>query len=319
MYNDNSERAQRNTLMFCLTRMQSPVFRGLFGPLALMVAVAAVSGCGQSPRLNSSETLGGASPAAPATTPGANGSNNTPPTGMTLPDGALDTNTLTPETRLLRASDLPAPLATPSVRNPPNLVAKPRRPKLSVPAGFAVYEWASDLNNPRVLTVAPNGDVFVAESGPNRVIVLRDADGDNKPEVKETFASDGLRQPFGIAFYPPNTPNPTHVYVANTDGVVRFPYKNGDTKATGPAETIVGRSAGRRLQPALDAQRDLQAGWLQMYVSVGSQGNIAEEERSARPFWSTTRTGRAIACSRPACATRLDWPSTRRTARCGPP
>ena len=64
--------------------------------------------------------------------------------------------------------------------------------------------------------------------------VLRDADGDGKAETSEDFAT-GLTRPFGIAFYPPG-PNPTHIYVGNTDSVVRFPYQNGDTKARGPAE-----------------------------------------------------------------------------------
>ncbi len=197
---------------------------------------------------------------------------------MTLPPGALETDTLIPRTRLIRVADLPAPFATPSVRNAPNVVGKPDGAKLSVPAGFAVYEWASDLNNPRVITVAPNGDVFVAESGPNRVIVLRDADGDNKPEVKETFASNGLRQPFGIAFYPPNTVNPTHVYVANTDGVVRFPYKSGDLKASGPAETIVSDLPGGGYNQHWTRNVVFKPDGSKMYVSVGSQGNIAEED-----------------------------------------
>jgi glucose/arabinose dehydrogenase len=108
--------------------------------------------------------------------------------------------------------------------------------------------------------------------------VLRDADGDNKPEVKETFAGDGLRQPFGIAFYPPNTPNPTHVYVANTDSVVRFPYKNGDTKAPGPAETIVGDLPGGGYNQHWTRNVIFKPDGSKMYVSVGSQGNIAEEE-----------------------------------------
>ena len=76
----------------------------------------------------------------------------------------------------------------------------------------------------------PNGDLFVAESRANRLRVLRDADGDGKPEVNEVFAT-GLERPFGIAFYPPG-PEPKYLYVGNTGSVVRFPYQNGDTKAT---------------------------------------------------------------------------------------
>ena len=89
----------------------------------------------------------------------------------------------------------------------------------------------------RKIITAPNGDIFLAESMPGRIKLLRDADGDGKAETTGDFAT-GLNRPFGIAFYPPG-PNPTHVYVGNTDSVVRFPYQNGDTKARGPAETIV--------------------------------------------------------------------------------
>lgn len=78
---------------------------------------------------------------------------------------------------------------------------------------------------------APNGDLFISESRGNRIRILRDADGDGKPEISEVFAT-GLNRPFGIAFYPVG-PDPKYVYVGNTNSVVRFPYKNGDTKASG--------------------------------------------------------------------------------------
>ena len=70
---------------------------------------------------------------------------------------------------------------------------------------------------------APNGDMFVSESRAGRVSVFRDPDDDGKPMEKEVFASK-LKKPFGIAFWPPG-PEPKYVYVANTDSVVRFPYK----------------------------------------------------------------------------------------------
>jgi Glucose/sorbosone dehydrogenases len=65
--------------------------------------------------------------------------------------------------------------------------------------------------------------------------VLRDTNGDGKPDVTETFAERNLNKPFGIAFYPPGD-DPQFLYVANTDGVIRFPYRNGDLKARGPAQ-----------------------------------------------------------------------------------
>jgi hypothetical protein len=74
--------------------------------------------------------------------------------------------------------------------------------------------------------VASNGDLFVADSASNTIRVLRGPSGTASPTKNEVFAS-GLTQPFGIAFYPLG-PNPEWIYVANSDGVVRFPYKNGD-------------------------------------------------------------------------------------------
>ena len=88
----------------------------------------------------------------------------------------------------------------------------------------------TDAHKPRVIRTAPNGDLFVADSMFNSVRVLRVPAGSAKPERNEVFAS-GLKQPYGIAFYPLG-PNPRWVYVANSDGVVRFPYKNGDLVAT---------------------------------------------------------------------------------------
>jgi len=98
-----------------------------------------------------------------------------------------------------------------------------------VPAGFRVVKFADGLNKPRMIRTAPNGDLFVAESNANRIRVLRDTNGDGKPEINEVFA-EGLNQPFGIAFYPLGA-NPQYVYLANTGSVVRFPYQSGETKA----------------------------------------------------------------------------------------
>ena len=92
--------------------------------------------------------------------------------------------------------DLPPDYATPSVYNGPKVVAPPKGAKLNVPTGFKVTLFASELETPRYLLTAPNGDIFVAESYAGRIRVLRDADGDGRPEIKQTFAT-GLRQPFG--------------------------------------------------------------------------------------------------------------------------
>src|SRR6266852_1623819 len=84
---------------------------------------------------------------------------------------------------------------------------------------------------------APNGDIFVAESQAGRVRVLRADDSLAAPAKSEIFAAN-LNRPFGIAFYPAG-PNPAYVYVATNTQVVRFPYQNGDLKASGPPEIVV--------------------------------------------------------------------------------
>jgi glucose/arabinose dehydrogenase len=72
------------------------------------------------------------------------------------------------------------------------------------PPGFEVELFVSNLRDPRTVRVAPNGDIFIAESEPGRIRVLRAADGAAKPSSNDVFAS-GLDQPFGIAFYPPGS------------------------------------------------------------------------------------------------------------------
>jgi glucose/arabinose dehydrogenase len=114
--------------------------------------------------------------------------------------------------RKIGAADLPAPFATPAVRETARVVAQPAGAELSVPSGFSVSLFADHLEAPRAMRVAPNGDIFIAESRAGRVRILRAGEGAAKPERNEIFAS-GLEQPFGIAFYPPG-PEPQFVYVA---------------------------------------------------------------------------------------------------------
>jgi len=180
--------------------------------------------------------------------------------------------------RRITAADLPKPYATRSVDAGSRVVARPEGAWPKVPAGFKVEEFATGLRNPRLIRTAPNGDLFVAESYPGRVRVLRGAAGAGKVETVELFA-EGLRRPFGIAFYPPGD-NPTHVYVANTDSVVRFPYKSGDTKARGPAEVVVpDLPGGGQLRGGGHWTRDVafSPDGRRMFVSVGSLTNVWEE------------------------------------------
>lgn len=174
--------------------------------------------------------------------------------------------------RHLTAADLPKPGATPSTANMSHSVPRPASAIPQAPAGFKVELFAEGLSGPRILRVAPNGDIFVAETHAGRIHVLRAPDGGSKPDANEIYAS-GLKQPFGIAFFPSGD-NPQWVYVANTDSVVRFPYKAGDIKATGKPEVVVAAlpSGGGH------STRDIAFinGDKRMLISVGSASNVAE-------------------------------------------
>jgi hypothetical protein len=156
---------------------------------------------------------------------------------------------------------------------PPQVVRRPAGAKLSVPPGFTVSEFAR-LDAPRQLRTAPNGDVFAAETGAGRIKLLRAPDGAAKAATVQTFAA-GLSGPFGIAFYPPG-PNPQWVYVANINSVVRFPYRNGDLTARGPAQVIVARlAASTSDHTTRDIEFSADGRW--MYVSVGAGSNDGQE------------------------------------------
>jgi glucose/arabinose dehydrogenase len=183
--------------------------------------------------------------------------------------------------RRITVADLPKPFATESARNQARLVPRPIGALPVAPPGFKVEEFVSGLTNPRLLRTAPNGDIFVAESEANRVRVIRAKKDPAKPEVNQVFA-DGLRLPFGIAFYPAG-PNPQFIYVANTGSVVRYPYRNGDIKARGPAEVIVAELPGyARLTGGGHWTRDIvfTPNGKKMLVSVGSRSNVFENPSS---------------------------------------
>ncbi|HWI58169.1 MAG TPA: PQQ-dependent sugar dehydrogenase, partial [Bacillota bacterium] len=178
--------------------------------------------------------------------------------------------------RLITVADLPPPYATHSVDNGPHLVQRPAGAWPKVPAGFAVDLLAEGLDNPRKTTTAPNGDLFITESSPGRLRVLRQG-ADGKVATNSVF-TDHLRQPFGVAFYPPGS-NPQYVYVANTDSVIRFPYQNGDLKARGPERVIVPDiSAGGHLRGGGHWTRDIAFSLdaKKLFVSVGSLSNNSD-------------------------------------------
>jgi glucose/arabinose dehydrogenase len=181
--------------------------------------------------------------------------------------------------RLLKPEDLPG-IAKPTY-GAADVVAMPAGAAPQLPDGFsAVLVPTSGLHKPRVIRVAPNGDLFVADSMFGSVHVLRVPVGRATPERESIFAS-GMKQPFGIAFYPLG-PNPEWIYIANSDGVIRFRYTNGDLEATGQPERIIdgipsAHHYARDIVFSPDGRR--------LFLSVGSGSNAALD-MFPEPHWT---------------------------------
>lgn len=178
---------------------------------------------------------------------------------------------------IITLRDLPPNYATPSAFNSPRVVPPPKGAKPDVPKGFEVQLFATGFANPRYLLTAPNGDIFVTESSANMIRVLRDSDQDGRPEINEVFAT-GLKRPFGLAFYPPG-PSPEFLYVANTNGIVRFPYRVGDLRARGRPVHVADLSSGGRLTGGGHWTRDIvfSSDGRKLFASIGSKSNVDDE------------------------------------------
>ena len=168
------------------------------------------------------------------------------------------------------AGSLPQPFETRSAANSPSIVPRPPGAAPAVPAGFEATLVASGLDQPRTLRTAPNGDVFLAESGADQIRLLRG--------TQLSVFANRLLSPFGIAFWPPGT-TPRYVYVAETSRVVRYAYASGDLRASGPAQVVVdGLPTGghwtRDVAFSPDGRR--------MFVSVGSASNVSDRGEEGR-------------------------------------
>jgi len=186
--------------------------------------------------------------------------------------------------RHLTEQDLPAPAERESVDNGPSVIPRPANAWPVAPKGFKVELYATNLDNPRLLRVAPNGDLFLAESSSGKIKVFRGFTSDGKAQEVHVFAS-GLHQPFGIAFYP-SGPNPKYVYIANTDGIARFPYQNGDLVARGAAEDLAELPGGGRLRGGGHWTRDVvfSKDDSKLFASVGSHSNVDDTDTHPEEF-----------------------------------
>lgn len=189
---------------------------------------------------------------------------------------------------------LPAPYATKSTQKFSKIVEWPAGKTPQAPAGFTVTEYARDLQSPRWIYVAPDGDIFVAESNTerkgvknavvnavtgknksertdasaNRITLLRDTNKDGKPDLRESFLT-GLNQPFGMLVLGDK------FYAANTDALMQYDYKPGQTKITTAGKKILSLPAGgynnhwtRNLLAGPDGKK--------IFISVGSGSNVGE-------------------------------------------
>jgi glucose/arabinose dehydrogenase len=205
----------------------------------------------------------------------------------------------------ITVADLPEPNPAEAVNNTAHIIPRPKDAWPVAPAGFKVTLYAGGdavpmqradakqvmklsggtFTEPRLLRTAPNGDIFVADSGAGTIVVLRGVGADGKAAQIEKFAT-GLDHPFGIAFYPLG-PNPQWVYVGNATTVQRLPYHSGDLHASGPAETMIPDVPGyaqltggghwtRDVAFSLDGKK--------LFLSVGSASNVDDPDTHPREF-----------------------------------
>ena len=165
---------------------------------------------------------------------------------------------------------LPPPNATRAVANPASVIPWPKDKTPTAPAGFEVSLFADELDNPRMIYVLPNGDVLVMESVPqqstSQIVLLRDSAKSGTPTVRQSFLRR-LNMAFGMALIG------NRFYVGNTDGIVVFPYRSGDTQIKRRPEKILDLPGGGHYTRNLLADP---AG-KKIYVAVGSSSNIDEQ------------------------------------------
>jgi glucose/arabinose dehydrogenase/cytochrome c2 len=167
---------------------------------------------------------------------------------------------------------LPAAFATESSNNRPSVVPKPANATLAVPTGFRVEPFAKDLQGPRKMLVAPNGDIFVTEISGGRVSVLHPASDGSHAAGTDVYLQ-GLKQPFGLAFFP-SPQNPQWLYIAETHRVTRYAFQVGDVKPRGAAQVVIAQLPSGSGHSTRDIA--FSADGTRLFVSVGSGSNVAE-------------------------------------------
>ncbi|MFN2454562.1 MAG: sorbosone dehydrogenase family protein [Pyrinomonadaceae bacterium] len=267
---------------------------------AILICAAALQlppqlACAQSPSQTSSKQAGANQTAQAASE--AQPLNDAP---LVNPTRALRHYDITP-------ASLPPPNSSPDATNGPDVIARPKGAQLQMPPGFAINTFAEGgFRRARWMALAPNGDVFVADADADSIIILRGMKEDGTARERFTFAT-GLNKPFGMAFWR------DYFYVGNTNAVVRFRYKAGQTKADGEPEKIAD-IPGQGYREHWTRNIVFNPEGTKMYVTIGSQSNVSEEPepRASILEFNPDGTGRRIYASGTRNPIGLDFnPSTK--------
>lgn len=167
--------------------------------------------------------------------------------------------------------ELPAPFASKSANNGAEEVKPPKGFMPTVPAGFKINVYAADFKAPRWMQVAPNGDIFLADTAAGKVVVLRDPQHTGSAQENEVFVS-GLNEPYGIVFHD------DYVYVGDTDALLRFKYDAKTSKRQGEAEHLMDFPTGGHSTRSLALLPDGK----HLLVGIGSKSNVDIESDTRR-------------------------------------
>ncbi len=177
--------------------------------------------------------------------------------------------------------ELPPPFATPSVRNPSKVIGWPKGRMPAAQPGFEVSLFGDNLDSPRQAYVLPNGDVLVVEAArefpnrpqksANRITLFRDTNKDGKPDLRETFLT-GLNMPHGMLLLG------GWFYVGNTDRLVRYAYREGQTRIDAKPQKLLDLPSGGHFTRNIIAG----ANGKKIYIAVGSRSNVDEDGQDAK-------------------------------------
>lgn len=174
--------------------------------------------------------------------------------------------------RRITPADVQAPRPASAAARGSQVVPRPANAAPRLMPGFSIDTYIANLPGARILKTAPNGDIFVAQSGRGQITVLRPSAAGDKVQASQVFAAR-MNYPYGMAFFPPGD-QPQWLYVGTEDKVLRFPYRSGDQAARGAPETVVdqlpvGGHRSRDVAVSLDGQV--------LYVAIGSGSNVAAD------------------------------------------